>query len=669
MPVTLTPQALLGSITQETDPAPFPGGTWYAGSAPQDGLAYSFPAGALTQAHYLTAEVLLDGNFLCTFRIVLQEGEVGPQFFLSQGFLNQCQARIRMPLAAVDQNRWMFNREGAWLKPRCGGQRVDLAKVDRMRFEIERMPYSATGPLPVRWCITPFTAMQDEPARLEKPLLPIGPLIDELGQSTLHEWPGKSHSKAEVTHRLKAQLADAPSHQYPFGWSHWGGWKGKQLEASGFFRTEQSDGRWWLVDPDGCAFWSTGLDCVNVDTAANYTGLEDALTWRPDPHDKYQAVYSERQGMSRHINYLAANLIRAFGEGWRDDWAQITLSELRRLGFNTIANWSDWQMARQACVPYVRPLHLTFEELPLIYRDFPDVFHPDFGKVCTEFAGQLGETRDDPAFIGYFLMNEPTWGFAEETPATGMLFNTLSCYTRIALSQFLGERYGADSALSAAWGIPATFDQLAQGEWRHPLSERAQADLADFSSVMVDRLYSGLSSACREVDPNHLNLGIRYYTIPPAWALDGMRHFDVFSMNCYRQKLPDEEMARASQLLNLPIMIGEWHFGALDAGLPASGIGHVPTQADRGKAYRVYLEDAAAKPWCVGVHYFILYDQSALGRFDGENYNIGFLDVCNRPYESMASAARLSHELLYPVALGEVSPYQDAPAYLPMLFM
>jgi hypothetical protein len=166
-----------------------------------------------------------------------------------------------------------------------------------------------------------------------------------------------------------------------------------------------------------------------------------------------------------------------------------------------------------------------------------------------------------------------------------------------------------------------------------------------------------------------LNLGIRYYTVPPAWALDGMRHFDVFSMNCYRQKLPAEEMAHISQVLNQPIMIGEWHFGALDAGLPASGIGHVPTQVDRGQAFRLYVEDAAAKPWCIGAHYFILYDQSAIGRFDGENYNIGFLDVCNRPYEPLAAAARLSHERLYPVAAGKVPPFEDTPEYLPMLFM
>jgi hypothetical protein len=115
-------------------------------------------------------------------------------------------------------------------------------------------------------------------------------------------------------------------------------------------------------------------------------------------------------------------------------------------------------------------------------------------------------------------------------------------------------------------------------------------------------------------------------------------------------------------------MIGEWHFGALDVGLPGSGIGHVRDERARGQAYRVYLEDAAAKPWCVGAHWFTLYDESALGRYDGENWNIGFLDVCNRPYELLCAAARASHERLYEVVRGDVRPHDEAPEYLPLVF-
>jgi hypothetical protein len=179
--------------------------------------------------------------------------------------------------------------------------------------------------------------------------------------------------------------------------------------------------------------------------------------------------------------------------------------------------------------------------------------------------------------------------------------------------------------------------------------------------------FSTLSKACRRVDPNHLNLGMRWQGIPPDWAVDGMRHFDVYSLNNYRTKMPRDTTDKINTLLNMPTLIGEWHFGALDVGLPASGLVHVRNQADRGRAYRVYLEDAAANPNCVGAHWFTLYDESALGRFDGENWNIGFLDVCNRPYEELCTAAIASHERLYRVAAGQAPPYDSAPEYLPMV--
>jgi hypothetical protein len=200
-------------------------------------------------------------------------------------------------------------------------------------------------------------------------------------------------------------------------------------------------------------------------------------------------------------------------------------------------------------------------------------------------------------------------------------------------------------------------------------TQEAQNDLRDFTVQMVERYFSVISKACRKVDPNHLNLGMRWAGIPPVWAVKGMKFFDVFSLNNYRPKLSRAEAEKIHEMLKMPVMVGEYHFGALDVGLPASGIGHLKNQADRAKAYRVYLEDAAADPYCVGVHWYTLYDQSAIGRFDGECYNIGFLDVCNRPYDEIGKAAIASHERMYPVAEGRTAPFNDAPEYLPLLFL
>ncbi len=654
----------LGGLLAVEGPAWLAGGRWFEAAAVGDGLAFTFAAGQLAGATHLSADLLLDGVHQAVFQLTLQEGPDGRQFHLHFGLLNQCQARLRLDLSALDQNRWMLPREGALLKPICAGDRVDLAAVDRMRLALLRK-----GPESVRWCQTPPQALREAPEPLDAPALPAGPLLDEFGQSTLHDWPGKTRDEAALVDRLRSQAERAGSQHWPEGFGRWGGWLERQFEATGFFRTHHDGQRWWLVDPDGHPFWSAGMDCVRSNIDANVRGLESALAWTPPTEGEFADAWLAGPADRKGLNFLAANFIRAFGAEWKAQWARLALAELRRVGVNTVANWSDWQVAREAGFPYVRPLTLRFACTPMIFRDFPDVFHQHFAADAADYARQLADTVDDPALIGYFLMNEPTWGFASEPVAQGMLFTTTGGPARQALAAFLRERYPAEADLQAAWGPDACFAALAEGPWRCDLTNQARADLEAFSTVLVERLYSGLIEACRQVDPHHLNLGARYYTLPPQWALGGMGGFDVFSINWYRDRADDVALAELSAAMGRPILIGEWHFGALDAGLPASGIGHVPTQADRGAAYRVYLEGAAASPWCVGAHWFTLYDQSALGRYDGENYNIGLLDVCHAPYEPLADAALASHARLYPVAAGTQKPFDQPPAYRPRLFL
>ncbi len=659
----IPPESLLGGLKKVDGPDYLKNALWYEGENTGDGISFSFPVGSLIGQKYITADMLAYGTHMIKFRMILQEGEDGPAFSFTFGVLNQCSLRIRLPLSLVDQNRWGIDREGAFLKPRCGGDRVDLGKVDRMRLLISRKSSQIS-----RFCLTPFQYTADEVPLIEHPKLPKGKLIDEIGQSTIHEWQGKTKDPETMKSNLRSRLEKA-NHTWPEHMSKWGGWIDKQLdEGTGYFRVHKDEDRWWLIDPDGYYFWSAGIDCIRVDTTADYYLLEDALTWAPSKEGDYKDMFSMR-GTHPHINYLAANFIKTFGaEGWRSTWAKIALDELTRLRCNTVGNWSEWEYASKAGFPYVRPMSFRPSRVNLLYRDFPDVYDAAFEEDAMDYAQVLKETRNDSALIGYFMMNEPTWAFSSELPAVGMLYNTDSCQTRSALKKYLERRYRTDEEFASAWEMNVSLDSIEKGKWTQRFTKNALTDLESFSQIMVEKYFTALSRACREADPNHLNLGIRYAGVPPKWAVKGMQSFDVFSMNCYMEKVPRDQTEEIHNLLNMPVIIGEWHFGALDVGLPSSGIGHVKSQTDRGKAYRVYIEDAAANPYCIGTHWFTLYDQSALGRFDGENYNIGFLDVCNTPHTAICNAAIMSHEAIYEIASGTITPYSDAPEYLPKLF-
>ena len=87
----------------------------------------------------------------------------------------------------------------------------------------------------------------------------------------------------------------------------------------------------------------------------------------------------------------------------------------------------------------------------------------------------------------------------------------------------------------------------------------------------------------------------------------------------------------------------------------APGLVQAMNQAERGVAYSYYVEHAAEHPAIIGTHWYQWIDQPVTGRRDGENYNIGWIDVTDRPYPELVAAAKATHAKLDDIHSGSLA--------------
>ena len=158
-----------------------------------------------------------------------------------------------------------------------------------------------------------------------------GGLVDAFGQSTRAKWPEKVSSDeqlksaaAKEQQQTKTWLADREKASL----DKFGGWnKGPAFKASGFFRTEKRDGRWYLVTPQGHPFYSLGVNTVAPDVNQTYiAGREWMFESLPKPDEPLASHFGEGdnrggngvdQGRAynagRWYDFYGANLQRLYG--------------------------------------------------------------------------------------------------------------------------------------------------------------------------------------------------------------------------------------------------------------------------------------------------------------------------------------------------------------------
>lgn len=622
------------------------------------------PGGAdWTKSKYLICdlEILVDHRVRFQFQgyASYNDDSGWPDVDIAVSALPHYPVRLCVPLSAFDTKMSRIPRTPGRLLMWVVGKPLDLKNLDT--FVIASPPCSES----IDFSIANFYLSDEEPEYL----YPQKKLLDEMGQWIPKQWPGKMPSVGAANQYLRKIADEAEQYpmQFPEGYSKYGGWKKKQFPKTGFFRTEKSDGRWWLLDPDGYAFLSIGADCVGYSQGTYTSTWEHSLTWLPPKGDViYQEAWSQQE--SDCFDYTTANLIRAYGKDWLPKWAKTVRMHMLQWGFNTVGNWSAKEAIPLIKMPYVYPLMDFPGTGNNIYRDFPDVFSKEYQNNCHIFAQQLTEFKDDTYMIGYFMRNEPQWAFEETILiCEEMLANPSPFVSKDRFIAKMAEKYDDIHAFNSAWNMDlASFDDLRQPMVR--LSSRSRIaydDLHDFSIEMIREYVRVPADACKGTDNQHLNLGMRWAMIHNEDLLAGSEYLDVFSMNRYAAS-PVEDIRSFEKHFDMPLLIGEFHFGALDRGLVATGLYGCTNQLERGKAYRYYVEEALAEPACVGLHYFTYCDQSSLGRpKDGENYQIGIVDCCQQPYEEAVQGIVQCNREAYAVAAGEIQPTDEKASYIP----
>ena len=527
----------------------------------------------------------------------------------------------RLPEARIDVAQTNNQpRITGWVNLGGGnGNRVALSGVDsigiRMRVPIGNPEFE----------IRNITLAVDDPGDEYLGKIPV---VDEFGQHNLVSYPDKILSLEQLQAEWAAEDEELKGAMPDYNYSRYGGYKQKQVKSTGFFRVEKIDGRWWFVDPDGYLFLSVSANGINPGGGGNFKEMDKREGWLKElPPEQF--IQTNTRG-GRTANFGAWNLYRRYGgENFREKAYETTVKRMEKWGINTGSQGATQYGNPKPYILYLRGgLAMESDMMGL-----SDVYAPRFAaQMDSAMNAYLPQNKDNPWIIGYFVGNEPAW-IRQEARLCDMILEGRDRPIKAELQKFL-----------KAGDTPERKKEFIHNTFRTFLKT--------------------VKTTMKRYDPNHLILGIRFAGLNTSdeSLMDICRNFfDVLSFNCYDLAPSKTMMDRALSMTDLPMLIGEYHFGTVDRGM-AQSLWQVNTEKDRGVAYRYYTEQGYSHPGLVGTAYFTWNDQDLMGRsLDGENYNCGIVDVTDRPYKYQVAAIMETAKRLYAVHAGEISPFDQTP--------
>jgi hypothetical protein len=382
---------------------------------------------------------------------------------------------------------------------------------------------------------------------------------------------------------------------------------------SPWFRTFQRGGVWWLGNQSKPRMWSFGLDCIGI----GGPGPAD------NPHYDGRKIYGSDAA-----------------------WLTDTTAKLKSWGINTLGGWSEEERFNNQ-FPYAEVLHLgSYDKAP-----WHDLWSAETtGFIEAAAADLIPKHANNPQLIGYFTDNELGWW--DDTLFTTYFAFPATSPGKLKLIDGLRDHYKDDfTAFQNDWTTSASsFDSLKSQSaiYLKPGTTGIKAVHA-FNFALASRYYKLMYDLVKKYDPNHLILGDRYcqyYNLETVRA--SKPYVDVVSTNAGMDWV-DGTYAKfyfdsLHNLTGKPVMVTEFYLGAMEnqTGNKNSGdaFPKVQTQAERAVAFRANLKELALKPYMVGAHWFQFADEPPKGRGDGEDWNMGIVDVYGQTYPLMVDALK-----------------------------
>lgn len=396
---------------------------------------------------------------------------------------------------------------------------------------------------------------------------------------------------------------------------------GNAADTNAPFSVQQRDGILWLTKPDGERFFSLGVCCVNQ-------GFSPARFNPANP------------GYGAFQHYNNSNL-----------WATATVSRLKSWGFTTIGGWSDYAALRQCPdtdIAFI-PVLAVGMSCGAPWKDMWDTnIIAQMYQVARE---QILPLQNDSRVLGYYSDNEMGWWNAplfnmalKQPPASGQ---------RQRLVKLLRETYHNDWRKLLKDFEPDGVSSFAELDQQGMLYLRPGGDgirvYRRFLGLMAERYYSLVHQIIRTYDPRGLVLGDRYQSFYyPEVARAAGPFVDVVSMNLNAAwndgSFPRFYLDSLHAMTGKPVYVSEFYMSAQQNGSgnknDSSSFPVVATQTERATGFRNTLEALVRRPYVVGADWFQYYDEPMQGRFDGENYDFGLVDIHNQSYKELTTAAQ-----------------------------